>query len=327
MAPLLEAKRETAAGEASQALGRDRPSRLQRRLQDELDDVLRERDEDWAKVRDLMVLSDGLQPNYTDTSSQMTTLMRCAYAGETDILNWCIQKGANVNAVSAIGRSALHYACNGNRLTCLRMLLERGADPNLGSLAGETPLHVCCMYNCYEAALELLHGTKGVIEIDAEDSRRLIPESVATDKKILRAIRKYRATFEERRKADLIEHGLQRAMIQKEAFKSEVGAYEQALRADSKNSGGCAAGDKDINDFVVHLGDLKNSIFKETMGSPKRAGISDDFGKALALTPRFKDAVTCKRSGHAFRSGAQTILGLGRMMPTPVNPRVATGVA
>ena len=55
------------------------------------------------------------------------------------------------------------------------------------------------------------------------------PEPIYTkDKKILRAIRKYRATLEERRKADLIEHGLLRAISQKDASRPATSGYEQA---------------------------------------------------------------------------------------------------
>jgi len=181
-----------------------------KKRQGELDSLLREEDIDWRQVRNLMVRTAKLNPNYTDPSTQMSTAHRAAYAGEAEILSWCLRGGADVNARSAIRRSLLHYACDANRIACVRLLLEHGADVNILTLSHRTPLHTCCANNCYESVLELLHGTSAIVDIDAEDSQRQLPQDLTQNKFILRLIRKYRATMEERRKVDLVEQALQR---------------------------------------------------------------------------------------------------------------------
>jgi len=121
--------------------------------------------------------------------------------------------GANINAQSAIGRSPLHYACDANRVGCVRLLLELQADSNLCTLSHQTPLHICCAYGSYEALLELLHGHRDVIDVDAVDMRGQLPEAVTTDKKIQRCVRKYRASLVERRQASLIDEALKRLFL------------------------------------------------------------------------------------------------------------------
>lgn len=164
---------------------------------------------DWKKVRDFLFM-DGLNPNYTDKSTLVTTAHRCAYEGQCDILRWCLATGADKNARTEIGRSVLHSACEGNRPGCVRLLLEQGADADIRTLSGLTPLHVACLYNSYEVVLELLLTTGQAVDVDAEDSRRRTPEMLTKDKRILGAIRRYRLSQDDQRKGDLIESALRR---------------------------------------------------------------------------------------------------------------------
>jgi len=180
-----------------------------RHKQLDLDRMLVADEVDWDAVRSFQAI-ENMNPNHLDSHSRVATIHRCAYEGQLDILKWCLEAGADVNLRTSLGRSALHYACNGNKLSCIRLLLERGADVNVRNLSWQTPLHFCCIYGSYEAALELLHGTRQVADIDVEDSKGQLPEQLTSDKRILRAIRKYRDTFDDRRRADLIEQALMR---------------------------------------------------------------------------------------------------------------------
>lgn len=52
-----------------------------------------------------------------------------------------LNSGADVNAMDSRGKSALHYACDTENLSVVRLLLCNGADVNLVCNRGFTPLH------------------------------------------------------------------------------------------------------------------------------------------------------------------------------------------
>lgn len=174
-----------------------------------LDWCLRDSEVDWEFVRSLLGI-EGLKINYTEVSTHITTLHRAAYAGEAQIVLWCIKEKADVNVRSNLGRSPLHFACDGNRPRCIKLLLEHKADGNIRTLSYLTPLHICCQNNLQEAAMALLGETNQVIDIDAIDNKSRLAEALTSDKKILKAIRKYRISLDERRKAQLLEQCLRR---------------------------------------------------------------------------------------------------------------------
>mmetsp|Transcript_25197 Transcript_25197/g.57961 ORF Transcript_25197/g.57961 Transcript_25197/m.57961 type:complete len:409 (+) Transcript_25197:65-1291(+) len=183
---------------------------FEKKQQKELEELLEELSVvDWGKVRAYMGMP-SLNPNLVD-SAGMTTGHRCAYEGHTDVLRWCLQTGLNPSSQTALGRSLLHYACDANRAGCVRLLLEHGADVNATSLSHQTALHTCCAHGSYEATLELLHGSKHqVVDVDAEDQKRQIPEALARDRRIKKLIHRYRAAGDERRQKALTEEGLKR---------------------------------------------------------------------------------------------------------------------
>lgn len=185
-------------------------SAFQQKQQNVLDRLLDESKVDWDQVRGYLFM-EGLDPNLTDCWTLVQTVHRCAYDGEADILRWCLSlPSGDVNARTSLGRSVLHFACDGNQVGCIRVLLQSGADVNIRTLSGLTPLHLCCSYSSFDAALVLLHESPQIVDIDAENTKRMIPESIARDKRIVRAIKKYRAVFDEKRKAALVEQALKR---------------------------------------------------------------------------------------------------------------------
>ncbi|KAM8739646.1 myotrophin [Acanthopagrus latus] len=48
--------------------------------------------------------------------------------GQTDVVEFLISKGANVNAVDKHGLTPLMSACYENHISCVKVLLEKGAD-------------------------------------------------------------------------------------------------------------------------------------------------------------------------------------------------------
>jgi len=181
--------------------------RLQRQRQ--LFMLVQEPTIDWRAVEEFMY-GENLSPNYMEPGSRVCTSHLAAYAGEAEVLRWCLREKADVEGRTSLGRSVLHYACDGNKPRCIRLLLENGADANVRTLAQMTPLHFCCMYNSYEAVMVLLHDSRQIIDVDAENAKRQVSESLAKDRRIYRAIKKYRGSLDERRRADLLEQCLRR---------------------------------------------------------------------------------------------------------------------
>lgn len=166
---------------------------------------------DWAKVEVYMYYGDeDLDPNHTHRATLVTTAMLASYDGQTEILRWCLSMKANIDARSTLGRCALHYACDGNKPACIRVLLESVADPNIRTLGMMTPLHICCQNDSYEAVLTLFHDAKEVVDPEAENSRRQTPNQLAKDKRIIRAIKKQKSELDDKKKAELVEQVLRR---------------------------------------------------------------------------------------------------------------------
>lgn len=284
---------------------------MRKQLQAELDKKLREPNVNLQEVRNLMCYGDDLNPNYTDYTTRMTTAHRSAYEGEADLLKWCLDFGEDINARTSLGRSLLHYACNGNRTRCIRLLLDRGADANLPSLSGQTPLHICCMYNCYEAALELLHGSQQVVDVDCEDTRRLSPEQCTDNKLLVRAIRKYRAGLQERRKADLIEQTLKRifTLSSSTSGKSKGGLQVESTWEEFRDAHmsliGPSSGDE-ARTLLQQLYELEQAIFHDFVH-----GDADGHKEA---TPRSRDTAG-RRASRPLLLGAHSIIGMSTIDP------------
>jgi len=176
-----------------------------RKMQSELSNEVKRDEIDWDIVRGLMFREQGLDPNWTDTCTLMTTLHQSAFKGAVDIMTWCLKKGADVNGCTTLGRTPLHYACAGNSPTCVRQLLNFGADINHRTLSGLTALHLCASYSSFEAAVELLSWRGGFIDVDAEDSRQQKADDIARENRIANAIRSYRETPHTHARTDLVE--------------------------------------------------------------------------------------------------------------------------
>ncbi|CAJ1345608.1 unnamed protein product, partial [Effrenium voratum] len=187
----------------------ERREEQRREKQRQLEWLFREVEIDWEQAHELMGV-DGLQPNIKEAGSGITSLHRCASAGQPELLQWCIKMKADIDSRTQLGRSALHYACECSRMRCVRILLENQADANLRTLSYLTPLHLACQANSVEGVTALLQDTKQVVDVDAEDTKRRSAEALSNNPQIHRLVRKYRAQLDERRKAQLVEQCLHR---------------------------------------------------------------------------------------------------------------------
>lgn len=72
---------------------------------------------------------------------EMTPLILAASGGRDKVVNLLLNQGANVNAKTNDGHSALQYAASKNWKTICASLLENNADVNITDRRGSTPLH------------------------------------------------------------------------------------------------------------------------------------------------------------------------------------------
>ncbi|MFA5990622.1 MAG: ankyrin repeat domain-containing protein [Candidatus Doudnabacteria bacterium] len=59
-----------------------------------------------------------------------TALINAAFYGNTTLLKWCIENGANINFQDRGGWSALHFSAQEGRLDVAQILIENKADVN-----------------------------------------------------------------------------------------------------------------------------------------------------------------------------------------------------
>jgi ankyrin repeat protein len=86
--------------------------------------------------------------------------------GDRRIAELLLDRGADVHARDAYGRTPLHDAASGRDEASLALLLDRGADANLQDKRGETPLHVAARRG-EESHIRVL--LRGGADIDARD--------------------------------------------------------------------------------------------------------------------------------------------------------------
>jgi len=69
--------------------------------------------------------------NVNANVGRYTVLMAAAYSGDLDAATWLVEHGADVNARSEAGCTALNGAAVSGNAAIVKLLLDRGADPNV----------------------------------------------------------------------------------------------------------------------------------------------------------------------------------------------------
>lgn len=80
------------------------------------------------------------------------SLLTASANGNTYIIKWLIDHGADVDASTNEGVTALHFATGNNRAEAVKILLESGADADILSNYSETPLHIAAKNNYIQVA-------------------------------------------------------------------------------------------------------------------------------------------------------------------------------
>jgi ankyrin repeat protein len=102
-------------------------------------------------------LNLGADPDLRATSSYKTPLIAAVANDNYEVTELLIARGADINATTLSGNSALHFAVTDNNLAMVNLLIEGGIYLNQTTvLAGETPLYTACQNGYTDIALALI---------------------------------------------------------------------------------------------------------------------------------------------------------------------------
>ena len=118
----------------------------------------------------LMLLERGADPNAISSIGN-SALMYAAEKGNMQIMRWLIQFGAEVNTSGFNGETPLFLAIFNNDFQAAKFLLENGANPNVIDDFGVTPLIYAAATNQYQSAdlLMFYEADPGVRDKEGND--------------------------------------------------------------------------------------------------------------------------------------------------------------
>lgn len=112
----------------------------------------------------------------TETLAWISEAKAITSKDESAILG-AVDQGANVNAATAMGETALHLAVSYDRAALVGFLLTRNADTAVRNNQGYTPLHLAASHNNSRLVRQLLAAGASR---DARDSAGQTPQTLAT---------------------------------------------------------------------------------------------------------------------------------------------------
>ena len=133
-----------------------------------------------AKRRLGMGKGDALTKFINDkTNEGLTALHYAANKGNIQLLKLLIDNGANVDAVTNLGKNLMHMAAEGNQPSMLIYLItEQHLSAQSVDENGSTPLHWACYLGSEEAVNFLLNLN---VDINEQDKEKLTPLHLATN--------------------------------------------------------------------------------------------------------------------------------------------------
>lgn len=116
--------------------------------------------ENKADIEKILNLKPELMDAAFNPKSTLTPLLRLVWRGNFDLVQWLLDRGANVNVQVNEGHTALIWAAIRSRLKILQLLLSRGADIYLCDKYGFTALDHAVVQGNYEEALLLRRAVR-----------------------------------------------------------------------------------------------------------------------------------------------------------------------
>jgi ankyrin repeat protein len=115
------------------------------------------------------VLSSNYNIRFPDGG---TPLHYAAREGHLGLVNFFIEKGAELNIKDASGTTPLHEAARSGNLEAMELLLSRGANPNAQDAKGNSVLHIAIPPQTHQEAIGLLlvHGANPNLRDEHGDS-------------------------------------------------------------------------------------------------------------------------------------------------------------
>ena len=106
------------------------------------------------------LLEAGADVNITNANGNTTLHVAIIGDCSNETLENIIQQGVAVNAISNRSKTALIHACESAKTESVKLLLKKGADPNISDDKGNTSLHATVSGRCTDNALKDLisHG-------------------------------------------------------------------------------------------------------------------------------------------------------------------------
>ena len=138
---------------------------------------------------DALLVENPAGVNLRDRRGGVTPLMHAAALGSLDTMRLLLDKGADVNARSAAGATALMWAAADPAK--VKLLVERGADVKLASESGRTALLLAAMSDQSAETVRLLLGRGADAKVlDREQTSTLVSAAYGNDTDALRQLLK-----------------------------------------------------------------------------------------------------------------------------------------
>ncbi|XP_046681911.1 osteoclast-stimulating factor 1-like [Homalodisca vitripennis] len=156
-------------------------------------------DKDWWKAR--CGTKTGVIPsNYVEcqTESVDAPLHEAARRGNLSFLRECLHQGVSATGLDSVGNTALHWACRGGHIECVRELLAQSNPPvNAQNKMGDSPLHLAAAHSHLEVlSLVLQAGAdSGLHNNDGQTAEQLGSAAVASLLRLSRSPRARPASY------------------------------------------------------------------------------------------------------------------------------------